>query len=94
MVDASGRLLLLCGGGKDSLASMKLLERGGVAYDTFAYSHSTYGPATFQHELIAGLSRTARPTEHRGWVIDDAFERPSRKHIPSSGSSGSSPRKR
>ena len=77
VVDASGRLLLLCGGGKDSLVCMKLLERGGVAYDTFAYSHSTYGPAAFQHELIGGLLAHCAPrAEHRGWVFDDALEAP------------------
>ena len=34
---------MLCGGGKDSLVSMKLLERARVDYDAFIYSHSTYG---------------------------------------------------
>ena len=37
--------LVLCGGGKDSLVSMRLLQRAGIPYDTFVYSHSVYGSA-------------------------------------------------
>ena len=47
--DGTDRLLVLCGGGKDSLVSMRLLERAGIQYDTFVYSHSVYGSASFQH---------------------------------------------
>ena len=43
------KLLLLCGGGKDSLVSMRLLERAGIDYDVFVYSHSTYGRGEAQH---------------------------------------------
>ena len=72
-----GRLLLLCGGGKDSLAAMKLLERAGVQYDTFAYSHSVYGSGQLQHDLIDGLVDRCRPAgRHRGWVVDDAADAP------------------
>ncbi len=70
-------MLMLCGGGKDSLSSMKLLERVDVDYDTFVYSHSTYGRGTMQHELIDGLLRFCRPGRvHRGWVLDDALDAP------------------
>lgn len=77
-IDApSDRLLLLCGGGKDSLACMQLLERADVAYDTFVYSHSVYGPGDHQHELIDRLVDRRRPrARHRGWVIDDAMDAP------------------
>lgn len=69
--------LMLCGGGKDSLASMKLLERAEIDYDTFVYSHSTYGRGTMQHDLIDGLLETCAPHRfHRGWVLDDALDAP------------------
>ena len=75
--DGEEKLLMLCGGGKDSLVSMKLLERAGVRYDTFVYSHSTYGRGQFQHDLIDGLVAHCMPGGvHRGWVIDDALDAP------------------
>jgi hypothetical protein len=71
------RLLMLCGGGKDSLVSMKLLERAGIDYSAFVYSHSTYGRGGPQHELVDGLLARCRPSSvHRAWVIDDALEAP------------------
>ena len=86
VVDPCERLLLLCGGGKDSLACMRLLERGGIAYDTFAYSHSTYGSAAFQHELIGGLVAQCAPhAQHRGWVFDDALDAPIAETHPERG---------
>lgn len=75
--------LMLCGGGKDSLASMKLLERGGIDYDAFVYAHSTYGRGSMQHELIDGLLASCRPGRvHRGWVIDDALDAPATDVYP------------
>ncbi|MDH3300536.1 MAG: hypothetical protein OES24_08515 [Acidimicrobiia bacterium] len=69
--------LMLCGGGKDSLTSMKLLERGGIPYDAFVYSHSTYGRGSMQHELIDGLLASCTPGRvHRAWVIDDGLDAP------------------
>ncbi|MGI9644915.1 MAG: hypothetical protein ACR2O6_06355 [Ilumatobacteraceae bacterium] len=69
--------LMLCGGGKDSLAGMTLLEGAGVEYDTFVYSHSTYGRGDHQHELIDGLlAHCQHRRPHRGWVIDDAVDSP------------------
>jgi hypothetical protein len=71
------KLLMLCGGGKDSLASMRLLERAGIDYDTFIYSHSTYGRGQPQHHLIEMLVALCRPRRvHRAWVLDDALEAP------------------
>ncbi len=69
--------LMLCGGGKDSLSSMKLLERGRIPYDAFVYSHSTYGRGSMQHELIDGLLASCTPGRvHRAWVIDDGLDAP------------------
>jgi hypothetical protein len=84
--DAGSKLLVLCGGGKDSLVSMKLLERAGIDYHTFVYSHSTYGPAQFQHDLIDRLIAHCTTRQvHRAWVIDDAPEAPIARAYPDIG---------
>ncbi len=71
------KLLMLCGGGKDSLVSMKLLERAGVDYDAFIYSHSTYGRGEPQHRLVDRLVAHCRPRRvRRAWVLDDAVDAP------------------
>jgi hypothetical protein len=78
--------LMLCGGGKDSLVGMSLLEGGGVDYDAFVYSHSTYGRGSHQHDLIDGLLRhCAHGRLHRGWVIDDALDSPAAQVHPEFG---------
>ncbi|MDQ3470722.1 MAG: hypothetical protein M3487_13280 [Actinomycetota bacterium] len=70
-------LLMLCGGGKDSLVGMKLLERAGIDYDAFVYSHSTYGPGAPQHQLVDTMVAHCRPRRvHRAWVLDDAIDAP------------------
>jgi hypothetical protein len=75
--DGRPKLLMLCGGGKDSLASMKLLERAEIDYETFVYSHSTYGRGQFQHDLIDRLIAHCEPRRvHRAWVLDDAVDAP------------------
>jgi len=90
--------LMLCGGGKDSLASMTLLAgdgevdgsgagngtgRPGVEFDAFVYSHSTYGRGSHQHDLIDGLlAHTGQRRLHRGWVLDDAIDSPAARVHP------------
>lgn len=70
-------VLLFCGGGKDSLASMKLLERAGIPFASFAYAASIYGPAAPQLALIDGLlSQGAARRHHRQIVLDDFFDAP------------------
>jgi hypothetical protein len=74
-----GEVTGLCfnGGGKDSLVAMRLLERGGLAYSTLAYSHSTYGGARLQHELVGVLERHCSPVRsHRQWVEDELWDEP------------------
>jgi len=69
--------LAFCGGGKDSLASMRLLERAGVDYDVLVYASSIYGPAAPQHRLIDALVQRCRPKEAlRQWVYDDFLDSP------------------
>lgn len=66
-------ILVFCGGGKDSLVAMRLLERAGIPYATFAYASSSYGAAERQHRLIGRLLDYCRPkARHRMW-IDDSF---------------------
>jgi UDP-N-acetyl-alpha-D-muramoyl-L-alanyl-L-glutamate epimerase len=71
------KLLMLCGGGKDSLVGMRLLERAAVDYDAFVYSHSTYGRGEAQHRLVDRLVAHCHPRRvHRAWVLDDALDAP------------------
>lgn len=80
------RLLALCGGGKDSLASFKLLERAGVSFDAMVYSHNIYGKAQPQHDLIDSMLRhTAADGVHRGWVYDNAVDSPAARLYPEYG---------
>jgi UDP-N-acetyl-alpha-D-muramoyl-L-alanyl-L-glutamate epimerase len=69
--------LTFCGGGKDSLVAMKLLERGGVPFASYGYSHSIYGAAAPQHALLDRLLDHAAPVRrHRQWVYDDFLDAP------------------
>jgi hypothetical protein len=47
--------LCFCGGGKDSLAAMKLLQSNGVAFSSYSYSHPAYGASSKQFSLIDSL---------------------------------------
>ncbi len=66
-------VLNFTGGGKDSLVSMKLLERGKIPFSAFSYSHPTYGPAQEQHALIERLSDVTA-VRRRHWLeVEDEF---------------------
>jgi hypothetical protein len=70
-------LLMMCGGGKDSLATSILLEGAAIPYDVMIYSHNIYGQAQRQHDLIDGmLAHTDAGLRHRGWVYDNAVDSP------------------
>nr|VFK63334.1 MAG: hypothetical protein BECKUNK1418G_GA0071005_10326 [Candidatus Kentron sp. UNK]VFK70806.1 MAG: hypothetical protein BECKUNK1418H_GA0071006_10396 [Candidatus Kentron sp. UNK] len=71
-------ILLFCGGGKDSLVSLKMLERAGLSYATCAYSNAIYGHSAPQHELIADLlSHAAQPArQHKIWIYEDFLDSP------------------
>ncbi len=69
--------LAFCGGGKDSLVMMKLLEATGIAYSSLAYSHTMYGQAWLQHKLIDGLVEHCSPLQaHQQWIFDDFLDSP------------------
>jgi len=70
-------LLAFCGGGKDSLVALKLLERGGLPFATLGYAHSIYGASAPQHALldrVGGAVKRARA--ERQWVLDDFMDAP------------------
>ncbi len=85
-LDTGEKLLKLCGGGKDSLVSAKLLERAGLEYDAMIYSHNIYGQARRQHDLIDGmLKHTTAVRCHRAWVHDTALDVPVAQLYPDYG---------
>ena len=79
-------ILSFCGGGKDSLVAMKLLERAKIPYSSLAYSNSIYGNARRQHELISGLlDQVSAKSRHRIWIFDDFMDSPLLELYPSYG---------
>lgn len=79
-------VLNLCGGGKDSLVSMKLLERAEIPFASLGYSHSVYGRHGRQHELLDGLlDHGATTLRHRMWIYDDFLDAPVLQLGPASG---------
>ncbi len=83
----SVQTLSFCGGGKDSLVALRLLEGSGIAYDSFAYSSSIYGASEPQHGLIDGLLKHASARHHRRlWTYDDFLDSPVARLHPELGS--------
>ena len=75
--DAEVEALHFCGGGKDSLVAMKLLERGGIPFDSLVYASSIYGLSAVQFDLSEGLLRHGAPVSlHRQWIHDDFLDSP------------------
>lgn len=69
--------LVLSGGGKDSLATLSLLDGCEADYATLGYSSSIYGPAALQHRLIEDVVSEGRPSvHHRLTVYDDFLDSP------------------
>jgi hypothetical protein len=70
-------LLAFCGGGKDSLVALKLLERAGLPFATLGYAHSIYGNAARQHALLDRVADvSARVRAERQWIVDDFMDAP------------------
>jgi len=68
-------ILAGCGGGKDSILSMKMLEIGGIPFASMQYSHSIYGKADFQHGLISQVLEGVTPVnKHQISIYDDFTE--------------------
>ena len=66
-------LLNFTGGGKDSLVSMKLLERGAIPFSSFSYTHPTYGSTAEQYSLIEKLTDVTAARERHWLEIEDEF---------------------
>jgi hypothetical protein len=70
-------LLAFCGGGKDSLVALKLLERAPLPFATLGYAHSSYGNLAHQHQLLERVAAAStRARAERQWVVDDFMETP------------------
>jgi hypothetical protein len=66
-----------CGGGKDSIVALKMLQEAEIPFASMQYSHSVYGKADFQHELISGVLESVNPVcRHQISVYDDFLEYP------------------
>lgn len=69
--------LAFCGGGKDSLVVMRLLEHAGLPHGALGYAHSSYGRAAPQHALIDGLLDVGPALRrHRLSIYDDFSDAP------------------
>lgn len=74
---AETEILSFCGGGKDSLVAMKLLERSGLSFDSLGYSSSIYGTSTSQHRLLDGLlDHSTAGHRRRQWIYEDYMDSP------------------
>jgi UDP-N-acetyl-alpha-D-muramoyl-L-alanyl-L-glutamate epimerase len=70
-------VLSFCGGGKDSLVALRLLDGAHVPHASLAYSHSVYGAAAPQHALIDGLLAHLPPARReRIHMFDDFLDAP------------------
>ncbi|CAF3440979.1 unnamed protein product [Rotaria socialis] len=65
--------LVFCGGGKDSLVAMKLMEGAKIPFSTFTYTHSIYGSAESQSALIEKLMDTSLPISRHKLSVNDTF---------------------
>ena len=64
-----------CGGGKDGLLAVKLLERTKVPFSSFSFSLSQLGIARHQFERAENLLQHCKPTKrHRVTIIDAYLE--------------------
>ena len=72
-----GTVLAGCGGGKDSIVAMKLLQEAEVPFSSMQYSHTVYGKADLQHNLISGVLEHVNPIRpHKISVYDDFTDYP------------------
>lgn len=70
-------VLTACGGGKDSAVALKLLEEAEIDFAAMQYSHSVYGKADFQHQLISKVVAQTKPTQkHQISIYDDFLDYP------------------
>lgn len=70
-------VLMGCGGGKDSILAMKILQEAEIPFASMQYAHSTYGKLDTQHQLIAEVLDCVTPTRrHQISIYDDFAHHP------------------
>jgi len=70
-------ILTGCGGGKDSILGMKMLQEADIPFASMQYSHSVYGKADLQHQLIAQVLENVQPMKsHKISIFDDFIDFP------------------
>lgn len=70
-------ILTGCGGGKDSIVAMKILQEADISFASMQYAHSIYGKAEAQHDLIADVLDCATPIrKHKISIYDNFVEHP------------------
>lgn len=73
VVASNSTILTGCGGGKDSILAMKILEESSLDFASMQYSHSIYGKADTQHQLIDQVLATVNPVKRYKISIYDDF---------------------
>ncbi|MBD2346880.1 hypothetical protein [Anabaena subtropica] len=75
ILENTSTILAGCGGGKDSILAMKMLEESGIPFASMQYSHSVYGKPDVQHNLIAGVLAHVNPVKsHKISIYDDFID--------------------
>ncbi|MGK7942757.1 MAG: hypothetical protein AB4062_21885 [Crocosphaera sp.] len=70
-------ILTGCGGGKDSIVAMKLLQEVEIPFASMQYSHTVYGKADLQHNLINQvLENVSLVEQHKISIFDDFIDFP------------------
>ena len=70
-------VLVGCGGGKDSAVALKMLQEADIPFASMQYSHSVYGKANIQHDLISGVLEHVTPRKkHKISIYDDFIDCP------------------
>jgi UDP-N-acetyl-alpha-D-muramoyl-L-alanyl-L-glutamate epimerase len=70
-------VLASCGGGKDSILAMKILQEADITFASMQYSHSVYGKTEVQHNLIAEVLSHVNPIKkHLISIYDDFIDFP------------------
>lgn len=66
-----------CGGGKDSILAMKMLQEAAIPFASMQYAHSVYGKAETQHSLISEVLDCVTPVrKHQISIYDDFLKHP------------------
>lgn len=65
--------IVCCGGGKDSLCAVKLMESTNLPFSSFSYSISQYGSARAQYERAHSVLQKCKPVEKHLVMITDTY---------------------